>query len=446
MAVAAPALAYLGRDRNAAEIGHRTVSLRRQVFSLGVHAAFSRPSRARLRSTPKVAGEVAVLSGPPVAGDRHRQGVGRAGPRHRTRRPGSADRAGDVGVAGGRSGRNPSQRFPDPHLERRTADVERQVQSERRGFDEAYHLGDQAFEIGVATNQVRSRKTVLKVPGEAIWILADQDGANAFAASGDQDRAQRALADREADVRRRSAGAVVAGGDAEHLVGVGVETAVGIEAGVINGFGHGAAARQFIPHAARPVRGGVGPGRHARDRLEDPVKMEGAEVRRPSQFREAWRLFGRLDGPAGLGHGRGVLLGERRLVGLATPAGAKASRLGFGRGWMEADVLRIREPGGGAAIDSGRRHRIEESAIRRPVTPHDPYPSRIALAGMLSLRFIVGRVSIARLSRSFSVVSPHLATCRGRRTPALAFKSGKVLEDLILARCDQAQTRTASSE
>ena len=107
-------------------------------------------------------------------------------------------------------GRDLAQRLPDALLEGGAAHVERQVEAERRRLDEAHDLGDQLLEIGIAADQLRAREAVLEIAHKRVRIVAQQDGADALVALRHQDRAERALADGEADLGVRAAGAVAA--------------------------------------------------------------------------------------------------------------------------------------------------------------------------------------------------------------------------------------------
>ena len=82
------------------------------------------------------------------------------------------------------------------------------------------------------------RKAVLQVAHQRIRIVAEQDGAHARVALRDQDRAERALADREADLGVGAAGAEGRRRHAEHGVRRLVEAAVRVEPGVVDRLGH----------------------------------------------------------------------------------------------------------------------------------------------------------------------------------------------------------------
>lgn len=75
-------------------------------------------------------------------------------------------------------------------------------------------------------------------------------------------------------------------------------------------------------------------------RLELAVAADQARARR--QLAQCGRRIRAFDEAAELGDLRCVLLGERALIGLATPAGAEARLLRIGRGGMECDVLGAR--------------------------------------------------------------------------------------------------------
>ena len=91
---------------------------------------------------------------------------------------------------------------------------------------------------GVAADQLGARETVLQIADEGVGIVAEENGADAPAARGDQDRTQRALADGEADFGIGAAGTPGGGRHAEHLVGCLVEAAAGVEPRIVDGLGH----------------------------------------------------------------------------------------------------------------------------------------------------------------------------------------------------------------
>ena len=141
---------------------------------------------------PAIAGERTVGAHHPVAGDRHRQRVGRAGAGDRAHRPWLADFPGDVGVGHRLPRRDFAQSPPDALLEGRAAHVERQIEPDPGRLDEADHPRHQGFEIAVAADQPGARESILKITDQGLRIVADQDGADALVAPGHQDRAQRA--------------------------------------------------------------------------------------------------------------------------------------------------------------------------------------------------------------------------------------------------------------
>ena len=72
----------------------------------------------------------------------------------------------------------------------------------RRGiFDEADHFGGKLLESGIAADQPRARELLLEVARQTVGVVAEENGAHALVARGDQHQAERACADRELDLR-----------------------------------------------------------------------------------------------------------------------------------------------------------------------------------------------------------------------------------------------------
>src|SRR5690606_21220221 len=146
-------------------------------------------------------GEAAVAAHRAVAGDGDGELVGGAGAGDRAYRARLADAPRDLRVGRLAAGRDLAQRAPHPFLEGGAAHVQRQVEADARRFDEADHGGDHALVVRVAAHQFGLGEAVLQVARERIRIVAEQDRAHALVAAGDQDRAERALSDRESDAR-----------------------------------------------------------------------------------------------------------------------------------------------------------------------------------------------------------------------------------------------------
>ena len=141
-----------------------------------------------------------------------------------------------------------------------------------------------------------------------------------------------------------TAGAVVGRRHAQHLVGRLVEASAEVEAGIVDGFGHGLARlRELVADACRPMRRGIGPGRDAGDGLEHPVKVIRTQARALRQCRETRRRVRGFDHAADLGDRFRTDLLERRFIRLATAASPETGPLSVGCGPMEAHVLRIRQ-------------------------------------------------------------------------------------------------------
>ena len=87
---------------------------------------------------------------------------------HRRRR---ADAFGDLRIGGGGASRNLAQRFPHAALEGGAAHIQRQVQAQRRVFDEAHHLGHPAFELGVGADQAGLAEAFLQAAHQVFGVF-----------------------------------------------------------------------------------------------------------------------------------------------------------------------------------------------------------------------------------------------------------------------------------
>ena len=92
------------------------------------HVGFPLQERALAWNPPTITGQTAVAADDTVARYRQRHRVGRAGTRHGTHRARITDHAGDLAVAARLAGRDAAQCEPHTLLERRAAQVERQVE------------------------------------------------------------------------------------------------------------------------------------------------------------------------------------------------------------------------------------------------------------------------------------------------------------------------------
>ena len=94
----------------------------------------------------------------------------------------------------------------------------------RRRFHESDDSRHQLLEVAIAADQIRAGKLVLKIARQLIGIVAQQNGANAAFTLGHQDRAERTLSDREANVVVGAASAIVGGFHAQYVVGGRIKT------------------------------------------------------------------------------------------------------------------------------------------------------------------------------------------------------------------------------
>ena len=84
--------------------------------------------------------------------------------------------------------RNFAQGLPYALLECSASNVEWQIKPQCRGFDESHDLGDKLLEVGITSDQVRTRESILQVARKRIRIVADQNRAHSALARRNQDR------------------------------------------------------------------------------------------------------------------------------------------------------------------------------------------------------------------------------------------------------------------
>src|SRR5690606_38068414 len=248
---------------------------------------------------PAIAGQVAIAPHHPVAGNRHRERIGGAGTRHGADRARHADPLGHRRVAAGLADRNLLQRLPDPLLERGAPDIERQVHADAGVLHPADALRDDLLEVRVAPDQVGPGEAVLQPAQQSLRIVAQLDRADAALALRDEDRAERTLADGEADGGTGAAIAKARRLHAEDAVGPLVETAVGAEARLVDRIGDGSPARQLRADPAGAMRLGVRPRGQPGRGLEDAMEVEGTEVGFGGERRERRRRLRVRDAAAG---------------------------------------------------------------------------------------------------------------------------------------------------
>jgi hypothetical protein len=314
-----------------------------------------------------------------VAGNRHRQRIGGAGPRDRTHRLGRTDAPGDLRVTDGLPRRHIAQRLPDALLKGCSTHIQRQIQALLRHFHQTDHLGHQLLKPGVPANQHGLREPVLHIAHQRIRIVSQQDGADAPCAGRHQDRPQGTLAHRKTDGNLLPSGTVGGRCHPQQLVRLLVEATVGVVARPIDRFCDRAAPHQFLSDLVGAVGRRVGLGRDTGHGLEHPVHVESAHLRHLGQRFQAGRGFGGGNETAQLCDQLGMLLQPCGLVRLAALAWAKACLLCRRLRRKEPHILGARRAGSArrAAIDPSRFHRVPELPIGLRVVRHDRRPAGI---------------------------------------------------------------------
>jgi hypothetical protein len=95
------------------------------------------------------------------------------------------------------SGRDRAQRLPDSLLERSSLQIQWQVGTRGRTFDESDHLRHPPLERCVAANQLCLPKAVLQILHQCLRIIAQQYRTNSLRSRTYQHAAERRLSDRK---------------------------------------------------------------------------------------------------------------------------------------------------------------------------------------------------------------------------------------------------------
>ena len=99
-----------------------------------------------------------------------------------TRRFRRSDAPSDFGVANRRADGDFAQHLPYALLEGRAANVEREIEANRRRFNEADNLRDKGLIVAIGANETRFRKTILQIANERVRIIPEEDRRNALLA------------------------------------------------------------------------------------------------------------------------------------------------------------------------------------------------------------------------------------------------------------------------
>ncbi|RMQ23390.1 hypothetical protein ALQ07_05410 [Pseudomonas syringae pv. actinidiae] len=302
-----------------------------------------------------------------MAGDGHRQRVGTAGIGDGPNRAGHAQLPGDVGVSGGRSGRDVSERLPDTLLKHRATDVQRQREAGRGRLNKADDGRNQRFELCVCADQVGVGKLVLKAPNQHVGVIPEGNRADPLAAGRHQNRPQRTFAQRESDIDVGAARPVFGRFHAEHVLRSLIETTVGVVARLVQRAGDGHTLAKLGLHPRAHGRNAVGLGREPGNFLERAVKMKAAH---PDRFCQLGQIGHRIAGvyhSARLSDCRRMFEIDALLILSAAPGGPKTGGFGLARAVKEHDIFRPWQPAraAGCAIDTGRAHRVDKISTYR---------------------------------------------------------------------------------
>src|SRR5262249_15839681 len=145
-----------------------------------------------------------------------------------------ANPLGEIAIACGGPCGDLADRLPHPLLEGGAADVERQIEATGRRLDKTDHLRHKPLERFIAANKLRFGEAARRSAAQRPGLAANPDRAPPFAGGGDEDRPERALANRKANDVPAPAAAELRWRHAEQTGRGGVEPSVGVEAGAID--------------------------------------------------------------------------------------------------------------------------------------------------------------------------------------------------------------------
>src|SRR5262249_25157195 len=144
----------------------------------------------------------------------------------------------------------------------------------------------------------------------------------------DKDGAQRGLRDGKANGVSGAALPILFRLHAEHLRGACIETAVRVEAGLVDGFRHGLPFRQSLLNAISAMGVSVVFGSPPGGALEKAVQVPGTHFDGFSELPQARKFLTFLDHPTRDSNGFSVLAGEPSPFGITTFAGAETHLFG----------------------------------------------------------------------------------------------------------------------
>ncbi|KPY11928.1 Unknown protein sequence [Pseudomonas syringae pv. philadelphi] len=302
-----------------------------------------------------------------MAGNGHRQLVGTAGIGDGPNCAGHTQLSCDVGVSGGRSGRDVSERLPYPLLKYRATDVQRQCETGRGRLNKADDGRNQRFKLCVCADQVGVGKLVLKTLNQCIGVIPEGNRADPIAAGRHQNRPQRTFTQRESDIDVGAARPVFGRFHAEHVLRSLIETTVGVVARLVQRTGDGHAPGKLGLHPRAHGSSAISLGREPGNFLERAVKMKAAH---PDRFCQLGQVRHRIAGvyrSARVRDCRRVLEIDALLILSAAHGGPKTGGFGLACTVKEHDIFRPWQPAraAGCAIDTGRAHRVDKISTHR---------------------------------------------------------------------------------
>src|SRR4029077_18922831 len=211
--------------------------------------------------------------------------IGRAGPSYRARGTLIAQGAGNLAVASCFAERNLPQLLPDPALEGRGTDIQRQVGMGFFSCQQVQKLAQGLAELLViAPDAVRRPEVLAQLALKLCLAVAQPDEADAPGGSRGQQAAQRRGGRAIGDIGPLATLGICRRGHADEIVGPFIDPAGRTVAGAICRGRHALALLQFVAEAPQPALIAIGPGAYPHDLAELSLQMPGAHAAMGAQL------------------------------------------------------------------------------------------------------------------------------------------------------------------
>src|SRR5258707_7757338 len=115
-----------------------------------------------------------------MAGDRNGELVCGAGSSHGAHGLGCANATSNLGIGYGFADWDFLESLPNPLLERRAANIQRQIRVYARRLHKADNASNQRFVVAIRPDEMRLGESILQAAHEAVGIVSQKNGRNAL--------------------------------------------------------------------------------------------------------------------------------------------------------------------------------------------------------------------------------------------------------------------------